>query len=372
MLHHIWNKSAVYYRIFYPFFSGSVTYFLLLLVFNRIGELSDSYFRAEWLVCIVFAYFWNTTVLVSSRFIGKKIKFISSITEQVTYHVIGVAICSSIVIGIVIYLYFYYLIGYTSIENFLSEMYVLQGLFLFQTFIYECAWWGATLIELKNETINKEEDRRAAYISKEMRLFAEDANLPLLYETLETLIGLAYKNPDHAEDYAEKLAKVYRNTINNRKEEFVSIKEAVKTTKDVVQLLTDARSGGLTADFDIDEKLSEELVIPPVILSRLVVAIASDHIATPIQPLHLKFYIEDEALLVVAHSCNEKIDKPGSMNEIMQSLEETFRIYTKTPILRIKKGKECLIKLPAFQVENENWKKDGDAQVSTGDQSLFQ
>lgn len=372
MLQHIWNRSAIYYRLLFPILSGSLTYFLLLLAFNRIGELNESYFRAEWLFSIVFAYFWNFSVIFSSSYIEKRIKFIQSISERITYHVIGVSFSSVFVIGLVVYAYFYFLIGYSNIDNFSSEMYVFQGLFLFQTFIFECAWWGAKLIELKNETINKEEHKRAEYISKEMRLFAEDANLPLLYETLETLIGLAYKNPDEAEEYAERLAKVYRNTINNRKEEFVSVFDALATTKDVLQLLGDARSGGIRCDFKIDKKLAQELVIPPVVVSRLVVAIASDHIATPIQPLEIQFFIEDESLLVVAHSCNEKIDKPNAMYDVINSLEETFRLYTKTPILRIKKGKECHIKLPTFQVENKNWKKDGMAQVTTKDQSIFQ
>ncbi|MBB6463285.1 histidine kinase [Flammeovirga kamogawensis] len=371
MLQHFGKKSSVYYKIFYPILSGSITYFLLLMAFNRIGELEESYFRTEWVVCIIISYFWNFSVLWSASFIGKKIAILSNIYEQIAYHSLGVLLSSILSIGTVLSVYFYYLIGYTRFENFTTEMYVFQGLFIFQTLLFECAWWGNRLIELKNKSIREEEKKRTAYISKEMRLFAEDANLPLLYETLETLIGLAYKDADKAEEYAEKLAKVYRNTINNRKEEFVSVEDAIKNVKSVVELLSDARSGGISASYKLPSDLSSSLVLPPVLLTRLIVAIANDNIASNLQPLDISITIEEDALLVVAHSFNPKLDRPKALPEVMDSLEETFRLYTKIPVLSIKKGKEYIIKLPAFQVENKAWKSDKKAEITTQDQSIF-
>ncbi|WP_281616356.1 histidine kinase [Flammeovirga sp. SubArs3] len=369
-MNYLWKNKSTLYSIFYPIIGGSITYLLLLMAFNRVNELSESIFKAEWIICIFFAYLWNTSVVLLSKYIGKEIRILSNISEQIFYHVLGVILGSSLVLAIIISAYFYYLIDYSNFSSFSTEMYVFQGLFLFQTILYECTWWGNRLIELRNEEFSKQEIQRTEFISKEMRLFAEDANLPLLYETLETIIGLAYKDPDEAELYAERLAKVYRNTIQSRKEEFISLKEAFSITEEVGKLLQQSRSGGMKTSFSLNDK-EAELLFPPIILPRLLVSIATDYIATPIQPLELNFYVENDALVVVAHSCNEKIENPDSLTEVIKSLEETLRIYTKTPIQRIKKGNQYLIKLPAFEADHESWKSDPNASVQPGDQSLF-
>ena len=365
-----WKKSSLLYGLCYPILSGSVTYLLLLLAFNRVTELSETIFKAEWIVCIVVSYIWNTSIIFFSRWTKHKLDEMEVISEKIFFHAIGTVLGSVLVIGLGISAYFYGLIGYSSFSSFSSEMYVFQGLYIFQTLLYECAFWGNHLIKMSNDEAQLEEKKRTNFINEEMKAFAEDAHLPFLYETLETIIGLSYKNPDEAEEYAEKLAKVYRNNLQSRKEEFIPIAQAFQLTKDVSELLKTSRSGGLNARFEECDKHSQ-LLFPPMVLPRILVGIAADYIASPLQPLEIKFSIKEDQLVMIAHSCNEKIDHQNSLMQVMDSVKNTLDHYTKIPIQRIQKENEYYIILPAFTSNDNAWQSKAEVNIQPNDQTLF-
>ncbi|OHX63818.1 sensor histidine kinase [Flammeovirga pacifica] len=365
-----WIRSSLFYGVFYPILSGSITYLLLLLAFNRVTELSETIFKAEWIVCILISYLWNTFIIFFSKWMRQRLSVIDSVLEQIVFHAIGAVVGSALVIGLILSIYFYGLFDYSSFSSFSTEMYVFQGLFIFQTLLFECAFWGNHLIKLSNEEARLEEQKRTAFINDEMKAFAEDAHLPFLYETLETIIGLAHKDPDAAEEYAEKLAKVYRNNLQSRKEEFITITQAFALTNEVAELLTISRSGGIHTTFDIHQK-DDQLLFPPMLLPRILVAIATDYIASPLQPLSVCFSIKDDQLVMIAHSCNEKIEHDNALGHVINSVQDTLHHYTKIPVQRIQKDNQYLIILPAFKSIDNAWQSKANVNIQPNDQSLF-
>lgn len=124
----------------------------------------------------------------------------------------------------------------------------------------------ALLIRVKDSEISKLKELKA---KAEVQSLHSRINPHFLYNSLNTIAGLAHSDPDKTERMALSLSDLFRYSINRKDEQMSSIKEEVEMVRSYLEIEQIRFGEKLSFKIDIDETI-ENLGIPRNILQPIV------------------------------------------------------------------------------------------------------
>lgn len=120
--------------------------------------------------------------------------------------------------------------------------------------------------------ILKQRKLKARYetVNLEQRLLRSQLNPHFIFNALNTVSSLVYKQSDHTILYISKLADLIRLILKNSREEFVSLQDELKSIENYLQLQSNF-SQKFSYTINIDKRMDlEELYIPPMFIQPFV------------------------------------------------------------------------------------------------------
>lgn len=183
--------------------------------------------------------------------------------------------------------------------------------------IYESRYffgmWKATLLEA--------ERLKGEKVLSEYELLKQQVNPDFLFDSLHLIEELIEENEDTAIDFTEKLSQTYRYILQHKDEELVDLKTEVSFVQKYVSLLQYQLSQPFRVNWQIDESVHYQQVIPFSLQYVLSPVLASSN--KNVLPQVTIATNDSGYLCLITESCN-----PAVFKIIEQSLLPLRRKYT--------------------------------------------
>jgi len=335
-----------FFRIGAPPVFGILVYLLIILINNRVEQLSELFNNQEVYVCIVLSYIAFESMRLVIWYAGKKGTVEKSIRSQAAYQIILTLLVSLTLVGVSISAYFDWVVGF-SIGS--SELNLFLLIFGAGGLLYNLLYFSQVFLFRENKIKLEEERTLRANLESEFASFRNDVNPELLYESLETLILTIHKNVDLADEFIDNLAGIYRYSIVNRNKELIAFSEELKAANYLTTILSYKFPDQIKLHIEIAD---DDIYIIPGSLVVSIDTIVRSTLLSPYSPLTLKLYIEDD-YLVLSHAVNDRLLIHEDSLRSFERLQRSYSFFSEKPFVQVKANKENYIKFPIVRVAVE-------------------
>lgn len=167
-----------------------------------------------------------------------------------------------------------------------------------------------------------------------------------LFNCLNTISSLIFKDPDLAEDFIRRLAETYQYILTNNNKQFVTLEEEIEFVKSYNYLLKVRFEDNLRIDINLPPNVMHSK-IPPLTLQMLVENAVKHNIITRDQPLDIYIHAIDNTDIRVT---NTKTTTPADVSSFQVGLENIKKRYQYfTPkAIRIDDNSKFSVQLPVI------------------------
>lgn len=335
------------FRVLAPAIYGVLVYLLILLINNDVVRVNELFISEEVYVCIGLCYivfeFIRLQIVLLDRFLREKLKSI-----RIPLQFIATSTLAVVVVLVCLRLYFTYAIGFSISGTQLLIFGIVYGV---TGLLYNVLYFSNYYLQKENTLKLNAEKQQRDVLEMEMMEFKNDINPDLLYESLENLIGLMYRDVEQAEEYIDNLASAYRYVLANRQQELVSVSTELEAAKTLVSLLNEKYHNQLKFESALEKDELECMLIPgslPVIIESLV----RNTIVTRFEPFIIRCYVEDDYITIQSR-LNDRLMVHPSSDLALTRLQKSYSLYSDLPLIKVKAYQENYVKLPVIRVTEE-------------------
>lgn len=327
------------FRIFVPIPYGSFIYLLLLIINNNLLALNESFLSAELLFCIILSYLvfesnrlFLTTIFSKSARIG--LPYLMRLLANSTI--------TLIVVYLALTIYFVWILGYTSILGFDTEIKSFFSFFGITSLLYTSLSTSYDLLTMKNLQLIEDEEVLREQVRYELEVYQSEVNPELLFESLESALELMDKDIDMAEEYIDELALVYRYILSNREKEVVSLANEVNAANNLVRLHNVRYKDLIALESSID---CADLRLIPGSLPLIIEEIISNTLITNNRPLNIVLAREDN-YLTLSHKTNERLTFNPHEAMTFERLQNAYAYFSDQPLVKVQAYGDSFYKIP--------------------------
>lgn len=342
MRHYFFDNPV--FRLVAPALHGLLLYLLILLINNNVEQVNDIFITQELYVIVALTYLSFEVLRGGILFANKFVKTNSS-ALLITVQVLSTSVVSVAVVIIGLMAYFLYVIGFGISGTQLILFIVVYGA---TALLYNVMYFSHYFLQKENSMRLNAEKQQQTVLEMEMMEYRNDINPDLLYESLENLITIMYKDIEKAEDYIDCLGTAYRYVLTNRENEMVSIREELEASRNMLCLLNEKYSGQLKFELTLIENEADAMLIPgslPIVVEYLV----RNTIIDASEPFVIKAYTE-EGYLTVETNLNDRLTIHQPSELAFARLQRSYSLYTELPLIKVKAYQQNYIKLPILRV----------------------
>jgi hypothetical protein len=335
------------FRLVAPAVYGILIYTLILLIHNNVSEVDRLFSSEELYVAIGLSYICMETcrlcIVLFTKFFGHP----ASLRALILQITITTAISLSLVL-FAVKLYFDLIVGF-SISN--TQLWIFTILYGTTALLYNVLYLSNYYLQKENTLQINAERQQSQVLELEMMEFKNDINPDLLYESLESLIALMYRDVEQAEEYIDALATSYRYVLSNRQKEMVTLAEQLVASRHMVRLLNERYFGQIKFESSIKADQEEMMVIPGS-LPLIIESIVRNTIINRFEPFLIQCYVEDD-YLTLQSKLNDKLMLHEASVTAFERLQKSYSLYSDLPLIKVKAYQENYIKLPLIALAGE-------------------
>jgi hypothetical protein len=335
------------FRIVAPPVYGVLIYLLILLLNNNVSQVNDLFVTQEVYVCIALSYLSFEFIRVCIVLITKFLKTESEGLRMLFQFILTTGMSVFLVVAALkVYFNVYYGFSITG-----TQLLIFIAIFSVTALLYNVLYFSNYYLQKENTLKLNAEKQQRDVLELEMLEFKNDINPDLLYESLENLIGLMYRDVEQAEDYIDSLASAYRYVLTNRQKELVSVETEIEAARTLVKLLNEKYYGQLKFESSLEVDELDYMLIPgslPVILEGMI----RNTIITRFEPFVIRCYVEDDYITIQGR-LNDKLMLHPSSEIALARLQKSYSLYSDLPLIKVKAYQENYVKLPVIRVAEE-------------------
>lgn len=336
-----------FFRLLAPLVYGILAYLLILLINNNVTQINDFFNSEEVYISIALSYVSfesiRAIILLLDKFLSEKYLRIRIPIQFIITTVISVAL-----VFIVLNLYFKYFVGF-SIGT--IQLLIFSIIYVVTALLYNILYFSNHYLQKENTMKLTAERQQHEVLEMEMMEFKNDINPDLLFESLESLINLMYRDVEQAEEYIDCLASAYRYVLSNRQQELVPAAIELEAARNLITLLNEKHFGQLQFESTLEPDELGAILIPgslPVIIECLV----RNTIPSRFEPLVIRCYLEDDYITIQSKLNDRLIINPNT-DLALSRLQKSYSLYSDQPMIKVKAYEENYIKLPVIRVAEE-------------------
>ena len=270
-------------------------------------------------------------------------------TELASRFVVGIILHFIVVLTVVsllLYIYTNYIINVvdttTNISNILIKLaIILFILTLIYTVIYFALYSYYAYTRLQIETITYERKQ----IDLQLKALKTQLSPHFLFNSLNTISSLIYRDPKSAETYIRGLGKIYSYTLKSYYTKFVTLQEELDFVSSYLILLETRYEKRFTCNIVIPEEI-RNTKIPPLTLQMLIENAVKHNQMDVNNPLHIDIYHE-KGHLIAKNNITTKPNNITSFNIGLKNIEERYALLGNASV-SIVKDENFVVKIPVL------------------------
>jgi LytS/YehU family sensor histidine kinase len=162
------------------------------------------------------------------------------------------------------------------------------------------------------------------------------------------LISTIEENPSMAVEYVEQLSDFFRNIVNYRDKDVISLQEEIGLLKTYYFLQQKRYGDHLQLKIDIAEPLQQSIFIPPLTLQLLMENAIKHNAVSKESNLMVILFIEKDKL-IIKNNINPIFNKKEGAGMGLQNIISRYRLLSEIPVSVHQDGKEFAVTLPILK-----------------------
>jgi len=278
--------------------SAIVLFFLARHTFIQAPEVEWRYNGSFLLYEILFALSATTSIILvnvpTTQYINKRLPWRGNVPQRIVLELLTTSLNAFILTAFLSFLYYAPYKPYISLQTYTFEnISVAMIANTIATALYECAYlfgeWKQSLI--RAERLKKEQ------LQSQYAMLKTQLNPHFLFNSLNVLASLVHIDPDKAESFIEKFARIYRYVLETSQEEIVSLEQEIEFIQSYLYLQQVRFGDSLHIEIQLSEDKKQQY-IPPLALQILVENAIKHNVVSPEQPLQIRIYQNKQTLFV--------------------------------------------------------------------------
>ena len=337
----------ILFRLLAPTVYGVLVYFLILLLNNSVAQINTIMSSRELYLCIGLTYLLFESIrfmiILLDKFLGEKYQATRIPIQFLITTVVSVLM---VLIGLTY--------SFKAMEGFsisLNQLLLFAAVYIITALLYNVLHISNYYLQKENTLKLKVEKNQRDVLELEMQEFRNDINPDLLYEGLENLITLLYRDVEEAEQYIDCMASAYRYVLTNRHQELVPVSVELQAARNVLRLLNENYQQQIRLESSLNTKELDAMLIPgslPIIIESMV----RNTIISRFEPLVIRCYLEYD-YITLQGKLNDKLQLHTGSQLALERLQKSYSLYSNQPMITVKAYQENYIKLPVIHVAEE-------------------
>jgi ligand-binding sensor domain-containing protein len=234
------------------------------------------------------------------------------------------------------------------------------------SYIFEIAkpfwrtWWfitGITLlfssllywyIKRRERQLTNVQALKNEKIKFEFELLRNQVNPHFLFNSFNTLISAIEDNPKTGVEYVEQLSEFFRNIVNYRDKDTISLKEEVTLLQNYLYLQQKRYGDSLRLSITISEEEQQHIFLPPLTLQLLMENAIKHNAVSKEAVLHVQVSIINRCI-VIQNNINKKTSKEKSTGMGLQNIKSRYALLHSLPVLINETAEYFTVNLPILK-----------------------
>ncbi|NOU38503.1 MAG: histidine kinase [Ferruginibacter sp.] len=220
-------------------------------------------------------------------------------------------------------------------------------------FIALCTLLGAAIlywyIKLREAHVKKLQKLENEKIQFQFEVLRNQVNPHFLFNSFNTLISTIEDDPKVAVDYVEHLSNFFRNIVNYRDVDVITLKEEVKLLQTFYYLQHKRYGDSLKLKINIAEADQDAIYIAPLTLQLLLENAIKHNAVSKEAILLVELILEDKNNLLVRNNINSKISNEISTGMGLQNITQRYKILSKQAVKIHNDGKYFSVIIPTLK-----------------------
>jgi sensor histidine kinase YesM len=246
--------------------------------------------------------------------------------------------------------------GVVFFEEFLfgksHDLFQWLSAFLYQIILQSVAGLGCISYFYFSTLTEIRENLSAAQLAQsemELKILQQKVDPHFLFNNLNVLSSLIDLDPNAANEFLDKLAKLYRYILHTQNAEVVSLGEELDFAKDYVYLLQKRFGAAYEFKWQVMPADANGLMIVPTALQSLLENVVKHNAGSGKDPLRVEIRIEDNQL-TVSNKISPKEKSNQASGTGLQNLIDRYALLTDRRIEIGKEEQTFTVKLPLLEI----------------------
>lgn len=194
-----------------------------------------------------------------------------------------------------------------------------------------------------------EEKMRSEIIATKYESLKNQVNPHFLFNSLNVLTSLVYKDPDLSAKFIKELSNVYRYVLEVKDMETIDIDSELEFIRSFTFLLKIRHSEGLNVNIDISK--NNGCQVAPLALQMLVENAVKHNVISKEEPLQIDIFLEN-GYLVVRNNLQKKESREASSSAVgLANIKARYGFLSDKPVTISDSGNMFEVKLPVLRIE---------------------
>ena len=205
------------------------------------------------------------------------------------------------------------------------------------------------LLSWRASAVEAEQHKRIALASKYESL-KNQVNPHFLFNNLNVLSTLVYKDQDLAARFIKQMSKVYRYVLETKDQEVVSLKTELEALNAYIFLVKIRFGENLR--FQIDIPTTDKMVVAPLTLQMLVENAIKHNVVSKLKPLSVQLMTKGDDILII-NNLQPKSNQQESIGIGLPNIKDRYSLLSDRAVEIEETEQEFIVKVPIVKMENE-------------------
>ena len=203
-------------------------------------------------------------------------------------------------------------------------------------------------IKAREKGVKKVERLQKEKIQSQFEILRNQVNPHFLFNSFNTLITIIEDDPKMAVEYVEQLSDFFRNIVNYRDKDIITLKEETELLQTYFFLQQKRFGKNLSLDINVSEQQQIQSYIPPLTLQLLAENAIKHNAVSKETPLKIELFIEGDRL-TVRNNINVKFSKSAGAGMGLQNIINRYTLLSNQEVT-IKHGDAFfIVSLPVLK-----------------------
>ena len=188
-------------------------------------------------------------------------------------------------------------------------------------------------VKAREKKIKKKQQLLRDKIEFQFETLKNQVNPHFLFNSFSTLIALIETDTDDAVEYVEGLSDLFRNILEQKDKQTITIKEELAIINNYFKLQKKRFGDNLQLDIE-NENQFWDFSIPPMVLQMLIENAIKHNVVSKLHPLNIKVYFDEKTkMLFVENNVFKKKNGSTSLGIGIKNIINRFKLLTDKDVI---------------------------------------